>query len=86
MAHHIKIKVRPHINKDGTESKTKCDYVVIDRFRGKQVEVGVASNRKAAENLITLRRKEVLAEQVQNHKNDPQFKSKHGLVEITKGN
>lgn len=86
MAHNIKIKVRPHTNKDGTPSKTKKDYVVVDRHRGKVVEVGVETTKKGAEALVDVRRRLVIQEHMRNHPNDRAFMQKHGLVEIQKEN
>ena len=86
MAHHIKIEPRPHINKDGSPSKTKKDYVVVDRHRGKTVEVGVETTMKGAEALVDVRRRLVVQEHMRNHPNDRAFMQKHGLVEIKKEN
>lgn len=52
MAHHIKIKSKPHQNKDGSLSASKRDHVVTDRHRGKKRVVGVATSRKAAEQMV----------------------------------
>lgn len=82
MAHQIKIRPRPHKNKDGSESKTKRDYVVVDRTRGGRViEVGVGSTLRAAENLVTDYRNKLVADHLEKHPNDTAFKAKHGIKE-----
>lgn len=80
MAHHFRVKVRPHRNKDGTPSKTKKDYVVIDRTRSGSSEVGVVSSRKAADDLIEVARKMLHSEHIKKHPNDRAFLRKHGYT------
>lgn len=49
MAHKIRIKPRPHLNRDGSASKSKLDYVVICKCRGKICAQEVFTSKKAAE-------------------------------------
>lgn len=49
MAHHIKIKTKPHQNKDGSISETRKDHIVTHRHRGNKTIVGTFTSRKAAE-------------------------------------
>lgn len=49
MAHKIKTTERPHINADGTKSKSKKDYLVTHRHRGKKTLIGRFTSKKAAE-------------------------------------
>lgn len=79
MAHNMKVEIRPHKNKDGSESKTKKDYVVIDRPRkGCQIEVGVVSSQKAADSLIDVTRKMLHTNHMRKNPNDKHFLRKHG--------
>lgn len=86
MAHNIKIKPVPHINKDGSVSASKKDYKVLDRHRGKTMVVGVGSSMKAAENLLIQHRRNIVEEHLTSHPNDSAFIRKHGLVGISKEN
>jgi hypothetical protein len=78
MAHHIKVLSRPHKNKDGSESKTKKDHLVIDRHRGKKVVVGVATSKKAADEMIEEYRVGVRWTHAVTNPHDHAFLSKHG--------
>lgn len=50
MAHHVRIKATPHINKDGSTSKRAKDYTVTVRARGKKARVlGTTTIKKDAE-------------------------------------
>jgi hypothetical protein len=77
MAHKIKIEPRAHQNRDGSLSATKKDYVVIDRTRGKRVEVGVEGSQKAAQGLVESYREQLVADQ-KKHPNDTLHRIKHG--------
>lgn len=81
MAHNITIKPVPHVNGDGRASKTKKDYQVIDRTRGKRVVVGVASSREKAEQIVRDYRGQVAEQHLSTHPNDRAFKEKHGISE-----
>lgn len=49
MAHHIKTRIKPHINKDGSKSETKKDYIVTHRHRKVKTVVGVFASQKSAD-------------------------------------
>lgn len=53
MAKRVKFHTKPHINADGTESKTKKDYWITLKLRGKaRARVMKATSRKAAEEAV----------------------------------
>lgn len=49
MAHTIKMTPKPHVNADGTKSKTKLDYLVTHRHRKTKKLIGRFTSKKAAE-------------------------------------
>ena len=79
MSHKFKVEPIPHRNKDGSLSKTKKSYRVIDRTRSGPRLVGVESSQKAAENLIALERGALQLHHLAMHPNDLAFKRKHGI-------
>lgn len=81
MARKYRIKTVPHKNKDGSVSKTKKDYVVIEKNRGKKREVGVASSGKAAEEMIDEDRRRAFHRHLYSHPNDKMFRAKHKIGE-----
>lgn len=80
MAHHLKVVARPHKNKDGSDSKTKKDYVVTDRTRQGVEFVGVATSKQKLEEIKTKFREVVVQAHLDRHPNDLAFKRKHGLI------
>lgn len=52
MAYKVKSTPRPHINKDGSKSKTKMDHVVTVRHRKHKKVVAVCTSAKAADELV----------------------------------
>jgi hypothetical protein len=79
MSHKFKVEVIPHRNKDGSPSKTKKDYRVIDRTRSGPRLIGVETSQKAAQGLIDQARVDIVAEHLAKHPNDLAFKKKHGV-------
>ena len=79
MAHKFSVKITPHQNQNGSLSKTKKDYTVYDRSRGKKVLVGVATSQKGANELIEHTREMKHADHLAKHPNDTAFKTKHGI-------
>lgn len=77
--HKISITPVPHVNRDGSKSATKKDYVVTDKFRKQKVHVGVASSMKAAVEMRDNRRAELIRAHVETHPNDKHFQRKHGI-------
>lgn len=53
MAHHVRIKATPHLNKDGSPSKKAKDYVVTVRSRGKKRMIGTATSMAKAQDIKT---------------------------------
>lgn len=78
MAHHFSVKTVPHKNKDGSPSKTKKDYEVWDRSRGKKTLVGVATSKKGAEELKDSERFSIMMRHINRHPHDHAFLNKHG--------
>lgn len=76
MAHKFRVKVVPHRNKDGSESKTKKDYEVWDRTRSGRRLVGVRTTRKSADALIGDERSRLVLEHANTHPNDKAFLNK----------
>jgi hypothetical protein len=74
MAHHFKIETRPHVNRDGSESESKKDYVVIHRGRGGRYEVGVFTSRSRAVDGIANERTRLIEQHKTNHPNDETVK------------
>lgn len=72
----MKVDIRPHKNKDGSDSKVRKDYVVIHRGRGGRYEVGVAKSQNAADEMIEQHRMELRARHMDQHPNDKQFMRK----------
>ena len=80
MSHHFKVEPIPHINKDGSPSKSKIDgYRVIDRTRSGRKVVGFETNAKAAEMALKTARVNAIEAHLKNHPNDLAFKKKHGI-------
>lgn len=79
MAHKFTVVVKPHKNKDGSDSKSKKDYEVWDRSRGKRTLVGVAGTQKGANDLIQHTRDMQHADHLAQHPNDRAFKIKHKI-------
>jgi hypothetical protein len=71
--HKFRIQMRPHRNKDGTFSKTRKDYVVIDKTRGKRKRVGVAPSRAKAEEVVFNARQDEVFRHLTEHPNDLAF-------------
>jgi hypothetical protein len=76
MAHKFRIKPVPHKNKDGSDSKSKFDYHVLDRTRQGTRVVGVATTKKAAEELVEVERQRLIGDHVKRHPNDQSFRNK----------
>lgn len=70
MAHHIRVKEVPHINKDGSPSETKKDYLILDRTRGRVVEVARVARKASIEVTIAEYRGDLVAEHRTKHPND----------------
>ena len=79
MAHKIKIFVTPHTNADGTLSKTKKDYTVIDRARSGRVVVGVFASEKTAQEAADTHRRAVVWQHATKNPRDQAFQEKHDL-------
>lgn len=79
MAHHFRIKPVPHKNKDGSDSKSKRDWQVLDRTRQGTRVVGIVTTKKAAENMIDHERAGVVMDHAAKHPNDHKFLDKHGM-------
>ena len=79
MAHKLKVEIVPHTNKDGSPSKTKKDYILTDRTRGKKLQVGVASSQKALDQLMVDYRSAQAEMHLSKHPNDRAFRQKHGV-------
>jgi hypothetical protein len=77
MAHHIRVIPIPHKNKDGTESQSKKDYLILDRTRGKKIEVGVVTSRARVDEEIEKWRQFCYRSHAANHPNDHHFIRKH---------
>ncbi|MFE9742929.1 hypothetical protein [Streptomyces sp. NPDC006477] len=52
MAHKLKVKPVPHINRDGAESATKKDYVVRCKRRGHVCVEKTFTSKRDAENFV----------------------------------
>lgn len=81
MAHKIHVKPVPHINKNGEESKTKKDYVVTCRSRGKLCLSESASTAAAAQRVVESHRQEKFVAHRSNHPHDLQHVVKHEGVD-----
>lgn len=79
MAHNFRIKPVPHKNKDGSESKSKKDYVVIDRKRKGTRIVGIANSQKAANQMIEDERAVIIWNHANKNPHDQHFLNKHGM-------
>lgn len=79
MSHKFKVEPIPHLNKDGSPSKTKKDYRVIDRTRQGPRLIGVETSQKGADRLISEERAELIRTHAELHPNDQAFMKKHGI-------
>lgn len=77
MAHRIKVAVRPHKNKDGSDSKTKKDYTITDKSRGKRRVIATTMSKSEAYELRNITREAVLIAHARKHPNDLAFRRKH---------
>lgn len=80
MAHHFKVEERPHQNKDGSTSKTKKDYVLIDRTRRGSRVIDVLSSVSNVKGRLMIERKLLIMAHLEKHPNDMAFRRKHGLL------
>lgn len=80
MAHHFKVESRPHLNKDGSPSKTRREYRVIDRPRKNRRLIGEVSSQKDAQVLLQSAREAVIRLHADQHPNDRAFLRKHKLM------
>jgi hypothetical protein len=76
MAHHYRVVVEPHKNKDGSDSKVRKDHKVLHRGRGGSYEVGVVSSIAAVEKLIESERVRLRSEHADRNPNDQAFRRK----------
>ena len=77
MAHDVKVRAVPHQNKDGNLSKTKKDWIVSCRSRGKDCYREVCKTRSAALEVVEDHRATAYAMHLLGHPNDTVFKNKH---------
>jgi hypothetical protein len=77
VAHRLKVVVRPHTNKDGSISKTRKDYEVIDRTRKQRLPVGLVHNKKDLDLMTGAYWESVHLRHLRTHPNDKAFLAKH---------
>lgn len=81
MAHHFKVVTVPHVNRDGSNSKTRKDHLVYHRKRrGGYRLLAVESSRRAAQEVVDVQRQVILDEHLRHHPNDRNFQRKHGIT------
>lgn len=80
MAHSIKVEIRPAKNKDGSDSKRKKIYTVIDRHRKHRVQLAEVSTQDEVDSVIELRRESARESHLKKHPNDTAYRRKHGLL------
>lgn len=73
MAHKIRVKVVPHVNVNGSISKTKKDYIATDFSRGKTFEIGTFGSKKDCEAEIAAYREMMESTHLHKHPNDLAF-------------
>lgn len=76
MAHVITVFPKAHINKDGSESKSKKDWFFRDRNRGGVFVSDPYPSKKAAEDASLEYREDKRREHMEKHPNDLNFKRK----------
>lgn len=79
MAHKFKVVVRPHKNKDGSDSKTRKDRFVVHTGRGGRRVRGPFSNDIQVQDHIEAERERLIAAHLHQHPRDMNFRRKHGL-------
>lgn len=80
MALHVTYKRVPHLNKDGSLSKTKKDWQVwIKGRRGKKEKIFEGSTKAGAESAEKNAREFARQTHLENNPNDLHFKNKHGI-------
>lgn len=80
MAHSFKVVPEPLSNKNGTPSKTRRRYKVVDRTRGGTRLIGYAKTKKDIPALLDQAREAALESHLRRHPNDLHFQRKHGLT------
>lgn len=76
MAHKIKVLSKPHVNKDGSESKTKKDWFFRDRNRSGVFVSELYGTQKEAQRESEIYRDRLADEHVKRHPNDTNFLNK----------
>lgn len=77
MAHAIKVRPVPHRNKDGRLSKTKKDWIVVCRSRGKVCHSEICQSQSDANDAVKQHREIAFLAHLSNHPNDIAFRHKH---------
>lgn len=79
MAHNIKVETVAALNKDGSPSKTKKNYMIYDRTRRGKVFMGKCTSKKELDNRLDEIRGSILDKHRWAHPNDLAFKRKHNI-------
>ena len=81
MAHKFKVVERPAKNKDGSDSKRKKVYSIIDRCRsGRRMVVDGLTSKKEVELAIAWAREDLVSNHLSKHPNDKAFIAKKGSL------
>jgi hypothetical protein len=83
VAHKIRVKRVPHINKDGTPSKSKVDYFVSCQSRGKTCVSVRTFSQKEADLVVADHRHDSFITHRLDHPNDLAHRNKHDAGAVT---
>ena len=80
MAHNIKVETVAALNKDGSPSKTRKNYMIYDRTRRGKIFMGKCTSKKELNAHLLDLRSDFIAEHLRKHPNDKAFQRKHGVM------
>ena len=83
MAHKIRVKKVPHINKDGSPSKSKMDYFVSCQSRGKTCLSQRVFSKKEADDAVEVHRMVTFNKHRRDHPCDNAHRNKHRGESVT---